>query len=115
MASNGKNGRRHRRWYWIGGIGVVLIAGIAGAMRVLGSNNEIDPSKLATVEKGDLARAVVATGKIEPLAKVEVKSKASGLVKQIFVDYGATVKQGQVLVELDKEELSAREIGRAHV
>lgn len=77
-------------------------------MAVMGSNTAIDPNRLSAVERGDIARSVVATGKIELPAKVEVKSKASGLVKQIFVDYGDTVKQGQVLVELDKEELQAR-------
>ena len=108
MANNGRNGRKRRRWMWIGGVGLLLLVVIVGVSAAFRSNNEIDPSKLATVEKGDIARSVVATGKIEPLAKVEVKSKASGIVKQIFVDYGDTVKQGQVLVELDKEELSAR-------
>jgi HlyD family secretion protein len=39
---------------------------------------------------------------------VEVKSKASGIVKKILVEYGDWVKQGQILVELDKEELQAR-------
>ena len=43
-----------------------------------------------------------------PLAKVEVKSKASGIVKQVFVHYSDWVKKGQILVELDKEELQAR-------
>src|SRR5690606_1724952 len=60
------------------------------------------------VEKGDIARSVVATGKIEPLTKVEVKSKASGIVKVLYVDYGEWVKQGQLMAELDKEELHAR-------
>jgi len=50
----------------------------------------------------------VATGKITPLAKVEVKSKASGLVKKVYVEYGDRVKQGKVLVELDKEQLEAQ-------
>jgi len=108
MANNGRNGRKRRRWMWIGGVGLLLLVVIVGVSAAFRSNNEIDPSKLATVEKGDIARSVVATGKIEPLAKVEVKSKASGIVKQIFVDYGDVVKQGQVLAELDKEELSAR-------
>jgi HlyD family secretion protein len=71
-------------------------------------NYEIDPSRLSEVTRGDIARSVVATGKIEPRAKVEVKSKASGIVQRILVDYGDWVKQGQVLVELDKEELQAR-------
>jgi HlyD family secretion protein len=79
--------------------------GVAAAMR---PNHQIDPAKLATIQRGDIAKSVVATGKIEPLAKVEVKSKASGIVERLYVDYGDVVKEGQVLVELDKEELQAR-------
>jgi HlyD family secretion protein len=86
----------------------VLGGAFYGLKAALRPNNQIDPSKLANVERGDIARSVVATGKIEPLAKVEVKSKASGIVKQIFVHYSDWVKQGQVLVELDKENLQAQ-------
>ena len=103
-----KNGRRRRRFIWLGAIVVVFGGAIFGLKAALKPNNQIDPSKLAVVEKGDIARSVVATGKIEPLAKVEVKSKASGLVKQVFVHYSDWVKTGQVLVELDKEELQAQ-------
>ena len=39
---------------------------------------------------------------------MEVKSKASGIVEKIYADYGDRVKQGQVLVELDKEQLRAQ-------
>jgi HlyD family secretion protein len=108
MNGNYKNGSKRRRRIIYGVIGFVLIAGIVGTAMALRSNPAIDPSKLAKVEKGNLARSVVATGKIEPLAKVEIKSKASGIVKQIFADYGDRVKQGQILIELDKEELAAR-------
>jgi len=71
-------------------------------------DRSIDPAKIARVERGDLARSVVATGKIQPRAKIEVKSKASGIVQKILVDYGEFVRQGQVLLELDKEDLQAR-------
>jgi HlyD family secretion protein len=108
MANNdGTNGRKRGRWLWIGAIAAVVLGGGAIGAARLRSGTVIDPSKLASVERGDLARVVVATGKIQPRAKVEVKSKASGIVKQIFVDYGDTVKQGQVLAELDKEQLQA--------
>lgn len=109
MATNGSNGRRKsRKWLWIG-ITVVILGGAGAAVRgALKPNNTIDPNKLATIERGDIARSVVATGKIEPRSTVEVKSKASGIVKQIHVDYGDIVRTGQVLVELDKEDLQAR-------
>src|SRR5574341_305556 len=107
MANNNHKSKK-KRWLLIGGAAVVLILVVLGVSGMLRSNHAIDPSKLAAVEKGDLARSVVATGKVEPLAKVEVKSKASGIVKQIMADYGDTVRTGQVLVVLDKEELAAR-------
>jgi len=107
MSSTAKTGRKRRRLI-IGAVVLVAIVAtvivVANAMR---SAPTIDPSKIATVEKGDIARSVVATGKVEPLTKVEVKSKASGLVKSVLVDYGQRVKRGQVLVELDKEQLAA--------
>jgi HlyD family secretion protein len=106
--NNGKkNGRQRRRWIWLASVLVVLGGAFFGLKAAFRPNNQIDPSKLAGVDRGDIARSVVATGKIEPLAKVEVKSKASGIVKQIFVHYSDWVKQGQILVELDKEDLQA--------
>ena len=100
--------KKRRRWIVATVVLVVLVGGGFGISAALRPSRQIDSSKLATVERGDLARSVVATGKIEPLAKVEVKSKASGIVEKIFADYGDRVKQGQILVELDKEQLRAR-------
>ena len=117
MANNGMNGRKRRRRIILGVIVLVVLVGVGiGVYAALRPNTQIDPSKLATVERGDLARSVVATGKVQPLAKVEVKSKASGIVQKIYVDYSDTVKAGQVLIELDKEQLEAnvRE-GRANL
>ncbi len=88
------------------GLALVLAAAL-GLVAARRGGKVIDPSRLATVEKGDLARSVVATGKIQPLAKVQIKSKASGIVKRLFVDYGDRVKEGQVLAELDREQLEA--------
>ena len=106
--SNGKNGRKKRkRLILFGSLAVVLGLVIVGAAAALRPNRTIDPDKLATVERGDIARSVVATGTIEPLTKVEVKSKASGIVEKILVDAGQHVKEGQVLAELDKEQLRA--------
>lgn len=107
MANNGR--RKSRKiWIWAGVLAVALAGAGIAVRAALKPDNRIDPSKLAKVERGDIARVVVATGKIEPRAIVEVKSKASGIVKNIYVNYGDTVRAGQVLAELDKEELEAR-------
>jgi HlyD family secretion protein len=104
--ANGNGRRRRRRRLIMAGAGVLLLAAF-GLVAARGNGKTIDPSRLAAIEKGDLARSVVATGKVQPLTKVEIKSKASGIVKRLYVDYGDRVKQGQVLAELDKEQLEA--------
>ena len=105
---NGKTARkRRRRWIIFGGSALALVLVVIVASAALRPNHAIDPDKLATVTRGDIARSVVATGQIEPLTKVEVKSKASGIVEKIFVDAGDRVHAGQVLAELDKEQLQA--------
>ena len=42
------------------------------------------------------------TGKVEPIAKVEIKSKANGIIERLHVDVGDIVKPGDVLAELQK-------------
>ncbi|MGO9642516.1 MAG: efflux RND transporter periplasmic adaptor subunit [Candidatus Acidiferrales bacterium] len=105
---NGRKKRRKRIIIW-SSIAVTLVALIITGVLIASSvGTKIDPSKLAKVEKGDLAKSVVATGKIEPITRVEIKSKASGIVKKLYVDYGDKVKKGQLLADLDKEEIQAR-------
>jgi len=54
----------------------------------------------ATVERGNISKTVVATGKIEPLYKAEIKSKIGGLINQFYVEEGDRVTVGQKLVEI---------------
>jgi HlyD family secretion protein len=48
---------------------------------------------------------VVATGKVQPITEVEVKSKASGIVTKLDTDINQTVHTGQVLAQLDQAEI----------
>jgi HlyD family secretion protein len=51
-----------------GGLAVLVLAGVGwGASSYLGGSAAIPESRLASVEKGTIARSVVATGKIEPI------------------------------------------------
>jgi HlyD family secretion protein len=90
------------------GLVVLVVAGIWGFSTINGASANIDPSKIGTVEQGTMARSVVATGKIEPITKVEIKSKANGIIEKLLVDVDTVVLPGQVLAELDKENLNAR-------
>lgn len=101
--------RRSRKfWIWLGSaiLLVMIVLGVMAARMVKGT--QIDPNKLAKAQRGDVARSVVATGKIQPITKVEVKSKASGIVQQLFVDINNRVHKGQQLALLDQQEIVAQ-------
>jgi HlyD family secretion protein len=102
--------RKSKRKFWIwGGAIFVLIAAVLGiTVAAKGNSAKLEPSQLAKVEKGDIARSVVATGKVQPITKVEAKSKASGIVTKLYVDINQHVKQGQVLAQLDQIEIIAQ-------
>jgi HlyD family secretion protein len=95
-------------WIWLGaGVTLVLLLSGFGVAHLV-SGTSIDPNKLAKVTRGDVARSVVATGKIQPITKVEVKSKASGIVEKLYVDINNQVKKGQQLAQLDQQEIVAQ-------
>jgi HlyD family secretion protein len=105
MAASRKN---KRLWIWIGcALAALLIVAGIGLVR-LAKGDPVDPNKIAKVTRGDVARSVVATGKIQPITKVEVKSKASGIVEKLFVDINDRVHKGQILAQLDQQEIQAQ-------
>jgi len=100
--------KSRRLWIWVTlGIFVVVIGGAVALARMV-SGSSIDPNRIAKVTKADVARSVVATGKIQPITKVEVKSKASGIVQKLFVDINNKVYKGQPLAQLDQQEIVAQ-------
>jgi len=101
--------RKSRKfWIWISAAGVVVLALAGFGLMRLAKGATIDPNRLAKVTRGDVARSVVATGQIQPITKVEVKSKASGIVEKLYVDINNVVKKGQPLAQLDQQEITAQ-------
>ena len=103
MATQRKNKRKTWLWASLTALVVIVVLGVVAAAR--GNTTKFEPSQLAKAERGDIARSVVATGKVQPITKVEVKSKASGIVTRLDTDINAHVKQGQVLAQLDQQEI----------
>jgi HlyD family secretion protein len=104
MAKNSKK----RRFVWFLLIPVLLL-GAFFSLKALGSKPvKIDAEKIGKVERMDLARSVVATGKIQPVKQIEIKSKASGIIQSLPVNFGDYVHKGQVICELDKNDLLPR-------
>ncbi len=96
---------RKKLWITLTIVLCLLLAGGAFAFNKLSAPAPLDPSQLGTAETGDIARSVVATGKVQPITEVEVKSKASGIVTGLDTDINQTVHKGQPLAHLDQQEI----------
>ena len=99
----------------LGGMGFFLVLAVMGALAFVwfgpGSRSdeqEIDDERVVVVEEKEIIDGVNATGRVEPLARVAVMSRASGIIEQLLVDEGDVVHVGQVLAELDREQLQAQ-------
>jgi len=71
------------------------------------SSNEDFKLEANTMQPRDINIMVTATGKIEPVIKVDVGTQVSGIISKIYVDYNSEVKKGQVLAELDRVALQS--------
>ncbi|MFN7996436.1 MAG: efflux RND transporter periplasmic adaptor subunit [Bryobacteraceae bacterium] len=99
--------RKKRSFKWLLFVLVPLLGGAAFfSLKAIGrSSPKIEPEKLVKAERIDLARSVVATGKIEPVTKVEIKSKASGIIQNLPVNVGDVVHKGQLICKLDENNV----------
>ncbi|MCC6362691.1 MAG: efflux RND transporter periplasmic adaptor subunit [Bryobacterales bacterium] len=106
MAQN----RKRRRFLYTFSILLPLFGAAAFfSLKAIGRGTpKIDPKKLVKAERIDLVRSVVATGKVEPVTKVEIKSKASGIIQNLPVNVGDVVRKGQVICSLDENDLRPR-------
>jgi HlyD family secretion protein len=67
----------------------------------------IAPERLTEPHVGNIVQGVIAVGRVEPRTRIDVKSKANGIIRKLRVDVSEPVHVGQVIVELDKEILEA--------
>jgi len=69
---------------------------------------EFTPADIAVVEMRSLERSIAFSGSLAPMVQTTVKSKVPGEVKRVLVREGETVAAGQLLAQIDTEDLRAR-------
>jgi HlyD family secretion protein len=92
---------RRRRRRWAMGIGaVVILAGLAVAWRLLRAEAPVH-FVTATVTRGDITKAVTASGTVNPQTTVQVGSYVSGSIQEVLCDFNTRVKKGQLCARID--------------
>jgi macrolide-specific efflux system membrane fusion protein len=88
-------------WYWY-----------ANAAR----KPEQNASSVVTVNRGTIEELVTSQGKLEANQYVDVGTQVSGQLKKIYVEIGDTVKEGQLVAEIDPRVYQAQvEASEAHL
>ena len=90
----------------------LALTGMVAVVTAACSNDESvdEVSSLTTVEvtRGDLSIRAEATGTVEPIRTVEVKSKASGEILRLHADVGDQVGPGSLLADIDPRDVQNR-------
>ncbi len=70
--------------------------------------NQPQAVDVEVVERGELVRTIAAPGTVTPRTEVQIASRVSATIVSIPLLEGDEVKQGDILVELDRKEVEAR-------
>lgn len=84
-------------------VALTCLAGAAACGEKAVAAAPIEPVK---VERRDIVVDAQATGTVEPIEIVEVKSQASGLVLEMPVETGTNVERGDLIVQIDTRDLT---------
>jgi len=68
----------------------------------------IPSARVAAAQQGDISRVLALAGQFQPYQVVDVHPKVSGYMRQINVDIGDVVREGQILAVLEVPELKAQ-------
>jgi HlyD family secretion protein len=90
---------------WALGVLVVLAAGAMWQVRGGRSRGAVADVTTQAVARHDVALMIEASGTIEPVDLVEVKSKASGTITQMPVSVGSRVRSGDLMVQIDTRDV----------
>src|SRR5882724_2653453 len=99
--------KRPRRWLgW-----ALACAGLAGAgvasWKLL-SKPAAPAYAVVNVRRGNLARTISATGKVQAVTTVQVGTQVSGTVSELHADFNDHVKAGQIIARLDPSQIQAQ-------
>jgi len=82
------------------------LAGCGGGRNAQADDPAAAPTvAVVKVERRDLTNSLEIASELEPFQEIEVYAKVSGYIRKLHVDWGAHVKQGQLLAELEVPEL----------
>ena len=98
--------RRKRRARLAAGAVLVLLVALFGGWWASRGRGGMQYTT-AEITRGDVSRAVTATGTVNPILTVIVGTAVSGIIQQLYCDYNTVVKVGQICAKIDPRPYQA--------
>ena len=93
-------------------IGLVLLLGVGCGRRQAKDDAALPPAAIpvavSSVSTGDIAEILEVTGAIQAVHDITVSSKIMGKVDRVYVKEGQSVREGQLLISLEDQDLKAQ-------
>jgi len=87
---------------------LIVVVGFAVWLLMFRKANDVIVLETEKVEYGTVSISVTATGTLQPVDTVAIGSQISGIIQNVYVDFNAQVKKGQLLARLDKSIMEAQ-------
>src|SRR5687767_7512277 len=91
--------------YRRGRSGLVLVMFVLAAGACRREKEQTVPIETAAVARRTIVSEATASGQVEPINVIEVKSKSSGQIIEMTVETGSLVNRGQLLIQLDPRDV----------
>jgi HlyD family secretion protein len=89
----------------LAGIAVIVAAAVFFGRGLLHRGASATQVTVEAAQRRDIVVTIEATGVVEPVDLVEVKSKASGQILEMPVQVGSVVREGDLLAQIDKVDV----------
>lgn len=102
--------KKRKWWIWLLLL-VVIAAGVVGGREVIRQRQAaavgVNPDQIVEAFIGDLAASASASGSLKPMREASLAMDVPGIVEQIAVRLGDEVKAGDLLVQVEADDLAA--------
>jgi HlyD family secretion protein len=100
--------KKRRSWGWF----VVMLLSLVAIGAIVYRSRTTKKSEpryvTSRVTHGEVIESIEATGTVQPLLSVQVGAQVSGRILRVHTDFNRTVREGELLAELDPEPFRTR-------
>ncbi len=102
-----QSGRRRKRFYWVIALLVIVLTGILYFAGIFTPSVHVEVANVAQMYPSQAFTILNASGYVVAQRKAAVASKVTGLLVSISVEEGSRVKKGQIIAQLENDDVKA--------